>query len=103
MSDMSLDWMSGSSRPFSRVLVANRGEIAIRVLRAVNESGLTSVAIFSDSDEKSMHVEIADRSVHLPGESLEETYLNGEAIIEAAISSEADATVSYTHLRAHET
>ena len=91
MSDMSLDWMSGSSRPFSRVLVANRGEIAIRVLRAVNESGLTSVAIFSDSDEKSMHVEIADRSVHLPGESLEETYLNGKAIIEAAISSEADA------------
>jgi len=91
MGDMSLDWMSESPRPFSKVLVANRGEIAIRVLRAVSESGLTSVAVFSDSDEKSMHVEIADHSVHLPGETLEETYLNGQSIIEAAKSSGADA------------
>ncbi len=88
---MTPDWMSGSPRPFSRVLVANRGEIAIRVLRAISESGLSSVAVFSDSDEKSMHVEIADYSVHLPGDTLEHTYLNGPSIIEAARSSGADA------------
>ena len=63
-------------RPFSRVMVANRGEIAVRILKAAREAGLGSVAVFSDSDAKSLHVEVADEAVHIPGESLSETYLN---------------------------
>lgn len=78
-------------RPFSRVMVANRGEIAVRILKAAREAGLGSVAVFSDSDAKSLHVEVADEAVHIPGESLSETYLNSEALISAALSSGADA------------
>jgi len=85
------EWMVGAPRSFDTVLVANRGEIAVRVLRAASESGLRGVALFSDSDAGSLHVETADEAVHLPGASLAETYLNAEAIIEAARSSGAQA------------
>ena len=78
-------------RPFSRVMVANRGEIAVRILKAAREAGLGSVAVFSDADAGSLHVEVADEAVHIPGESLAETYLNSEALISAALSSGADA------------
>ena len=78
-------------RPFSRVMVANRGEIAVRILKAAREAGLGSVAVFSDVDAGSLHVEVADEAVHIPGESLAETYLNSEALISAALSSGADA------------
>ena len=85
------EWMVGAPRSFDTVLVANRGEIAVRVLRAARESGLRGIALFSDSDAGSLHVETADEAVHLPGASLAETYLNAEAIIEAARSSGAQA------------
>ena len=88
---MSPHWMTDAPRPFSKVLVANRGEIAVRVLQAAREAGLSSVAIFSESDSSSLHVEMADESVLLEGDGLEMTYLNGSAIIEAARSSGADA------------
>ena len=78
-------------RPFSRVMVANRGEIAVRILKAAREAGLGSVAVFSDADAGSLHVEVADEAIHIPGESLVETYLNSEALISAALSSGADA------------
>ena len=78
-------------RPFSRVMVANRGEIAVRILKAAREAGLGSVAVFSDADAGSLHVEVADEAIHIPGESLAETYLNSEALISAALSSGADA------------
>ncbi len=84
-------WMEGSPTPFSKVLVANRGEIAVRVLRAARESGLAGVALYSDSDESSLHVEVAEEAVHLEGDSLDQTYLNAEAIIEAARKCGADA------------
>lgn len=88
---MAPEWMEGSPRPFSKVLVANRGEIAVRILRAARESGLVGVALYSDSDASSLHVEVADEAVRIDGETLEQTYLNGTAIIEAAKSCEADA------------
>ena len=76
---------------FDAVLVANRGEIAVRVLTAAREAGLRGVAVFSDADAKALHVELADEAIHLPGETLAETYLNSDAIIAAAQSSGAQA------------
>ena len=72
-----------------KVLIANRGEIAVRVLTAAREAGLRGVAVFSDADAKALHVEIADEAIHLPGQTLAETYLNSDAIIAAAQSSGA--------------
>ena len=77
--------------PFGAVLVANRGEIAVRVLTAAREAGLRGVAVFSDADAKALHGEVADEAIHLPGETLAETYLNSDAIIAAAQSSGAQA------------
>ena len=88
---MSPEWMQGAPSPYSKVLVANRGEIAVRVLQAAREAGLSSVAVFSESDSGSLHVETADESVLLEGEGLDQTYLNGSASIEAARSTGADA------------
>ena len=78
------DWIIDAPNPFDSVLVANRGEIAVRILRAAKESGLKGIAIFSDPDQNSLHVEISDQAIHLPGDNLSETYLNINAIISAA-------------------
>ena len=88
---MTVGPFESAPRPFSRVMVANRGEIAVRILKAAREAGLGSVAVFSDADASSLHVEVADEAVHIPGESLAEPYLNSEALISAALSSGADA------------
>ena len=74
-----------------RVLVANRGEIACRVLRACREAGLSSVAVYAENDRLGMFKELADDSVLLEGDTIAETYLNGAAIIEAAQQTGADA------------
>jgi len=78
-------------RPFGTVLVANRGEIAVRVLQAAREAGLRGIAVYSDADAGSLHVEVADDAVHLPGATLAETYLNPEALISAADGCGAEA------------
>ena len=74
-----------------RVLVANRGEIACRILRACREAGLSSVAVYAENDREGMFRELADQSVLLEGNSIAATYLNGPAIIQAAIDTGADA------------
>lgn len=74
-----------------RVLVANRGEIACRILRACREAGLSSVAIYAENDRTGMFRELADESVLLEGDSITETYLNGTAIIQVAKDMGADA------------
>lgn len=74
-----------------RVLVANRGEIACRILRACQEAGLSSVAIYAENDRTGMFRELADESVLLEGDSITETYLNGAAIIQVAKDTGADA------------
>jgi acetyl-CoA/propionyl-CoA carboxylase, biotin carboxylase, biotin carboxyl carrier protein len=78
-------------RPLARVLIANRGEIAVRVIRACRDAGLTSVAVFAPDDADSPHVQLADLAVRLDGAGVSETYLNIEAILAAAEDSGADA------------
>ena len=76
---------------FERILIANRGEIAVRIARTCKELGVGCIAVHSDVDARARHVAIADHAVHLPGVAASETYLNVPAIIEAAISSGAQA------------
>ena len=75
----------------SKVLVANRGEIACRILRACREAGLASVAIYAANDAKSFFVELADEAIALEGDSIAETYLNQRQILEVAELTGADA------------
>ncbi len=74
-----------------KVLVANRGEIAVRVMRSCREMGIRSVAVFSDADRNSMHVRYADEAYNIGPAPSRESYLNIEAIIGAAKASGADA------------
>ena len=67
-----------------RVLIANRGEIAVRVARACREAGITSVAVYSDADARALHVRVADRAVRIGPAAPAESYLSVPAIIEAA-------------------
>ena len=85
------DWMEDAPSPITKILVANRGEIACRIFRSCAELGLGSVAIFSEADRGSLHQQTADESIFLPGDDLSETYLNIEAILAAAEETGADA------------
>jgi acetyl-CoA carboxylase biotin carboxylase subunit len=76
---------------FKRVLIANRGEIAVRVIRACRELGIESVAVFSEADRAAMHVREADYAVPVGPAPAAQSYLNTERIIEAAKHTEAEA------------
>lgn len=76
---------------FHKVLVANRGEIAVRIIRACKQMGIETVAIYSEADKDSLHVQIADESVCVGGVRSTESYLNMENIVTAAISKGAEA------------
>jgi acetyl/propionyl-CoA carboxylase alpha subunit len=75
----------------TRLLVANRGEIAVRVMRTARELDIDTVAVFSDTDADEPFVRAADEAVHLPGNTPIETYLCADRIIEAALRTGADA------------
>lgn len=79
------------TRPFKRVLIANRGEIALRIIRSLRDLGLESVAVYSDADAQSLHRLQADYAVRLPGTASSETYLNISALVEAIKVSGAEA------------
>jgi acetyl-CoA carboxylase biotin carboxylase subunit len=74
-----------------KVLVANRGEIAVRVIRACRELGLASVAVFSTADEHALHVRLADEAVCIGPPHARESYLNAAALVEAARKADADS------------
>ena len=76
---------------FGRVLIANRGEIAVRIIRACHELGIEAVAVFSDADAAAAHVRSAEAAVRLGPAPAAESYLRGDAIIEAALRTGAQA------------
>ncbi len=76
---------------FAKVLVANRGEIAVRVMRACREAGIATVAVYSDADRFALHARVADEAVHIGSAPARESYLNIPAIIAAARATGAQA------------
>jgi acetyl-CoA carboxylase, biotin carboxylase subunit len=76
---------------FSKVLVANRGEIAVRLIRAAKELGIRTVAVYSDADRESIHNRLADEKVALGGSKSAESYLNIPKLIDAATRTRAEA------------
>jgi acetyl-CoA/propionyl-CoA carboxylase, biotin carboxylase, biotin carboxyl carrier protein len=76
---------------FGKVLIANRGEICVRIVRALREMGISSVAVYSDADRESLHARIADEAYHIGPTPATESYLNIEKLIEVAKKSGAEA------------
>ena len=76
---------------FHKILIANRGEIAVRVIRAAQKLGILTVAVYASDDAESLHVSLANEAVLLSGNTISETYLNQEKIIQIALESGAEA------------
>jgi len=78
-------------RVISSILIANRGEIALRIIRASKELGIKAIAVYSDEDARSLHVKRADEAYHIGHSTASESYLNTKKIIETATTAGADA------------
>ncbi len=76
---------------FTKILIANRGEIAIRIIRACKEMGIATVAVYSQADQESLHVALADEAICIGSSRAEDSYLNGERILSAAMATHAQA------------
>jgi acetyl-CoA/propionyl-CoA/long-chain acyl-CoA carboxylase, biotin carboxylase, biotin carboxyl carrier protein len=83
--------MADSPRPFAKVLVANRGEIAIRIFRTLTELGIETVAVYSEADRSSLHAQAADEAFLIGPGPAAESYLVGERIVDVAVRAGAEA------------
>jgi len=81
------------SPPLKTLLIANRGEIAVRIIRAARELGIRTVAVFSEADKESLHVRMADEAVHVGPHQAAKSYLNVAA--DAEVSHRADLRLSH--------
>jgi 3-methylcrotonyl-CoA carboxylase alpha subunit len=76
---------------FNKILIANRGEIACRVIKTARRMGVATVAVYSDADRDALHVRLADEAIHIGAAPARESYLLGDRILEAALATNADA------------
>ena len=76
---------------FQKILIANRGEIALRVIRACRELGIKTVAVYSEADVNSLHAQLADEAICIGGNKAAESYLKSDRILSAAEISNVDA------------
>lgn len=76
---------------FTKILIANRGEIAIRIIRACKEMGISTVAVYSEADREALHVSLADEALCIGGPQVKDSYLNMTAILSAAVATGAQA------------
>jgi acetyl/propionyl-CoA carboxylase alpha subunit len=81
----------GGGRGEAAILIANRGEIAVRIIRAAQKNGIRSVAVYATDDTDSLHVSLANEAVLLPGKTLAETYLNQDKLIRIALEKKVEA------------
>ncbi|OYO88645.1 acetyl-CoA carboxylase biotin carboxylase subunit, partial [Lachnotalea glycerini] len=76
---------------FKKILIANRGEIAVRIIRACREMGIGTVAVYSTVDKEALHTQLADEAICIGPAPAKDSYLNMERIISACIAAKADA------------
>src|SRR5688572_11977608 len=76
---------------FHKILIANRGEIACRVIKTAKRMGIRTIAVYSDADREALHVKMADEAVHIGGSAARDSYLSIERIIAACKATKAEA------------
>ena len=76
---------------FQKILIANRGEIACRVIRSAKKLGIATVAVYSDADANAQHVKLADEAIYIGESPATQSYLQADRIIQAALSTGAQA------------
>jgi propionyl-CoA carboxylase alpha chain len=86
-----MDTSQNRSRPITRLLIANRGEIAVRIARTAHRLGIDTVGVYSEPDARALHVDSVDVAIALGGSTPAESYLRGDAVIDAALATGADA------------
>lgn len=83
--------MAKNALPFKKILIANRGEIACRIIKTAKRMGIATVAVYSDADADTPHVKMADEAVHIGGSPAAESYLRIDALVDAAKATGAEA------------